>query len=171
MSVSDELAAVALHEAGHVIAALALGARVTRLSIVPRPALGGRLADQGHVDRPWTGNLPLERVVCLAGAAAEAIQDGRGSRTFAEQERHYSGGTGDFEMARGACRSSPEQVEAAWRQACDLVGRYWPTVRALAEELLHRQEVTGARAAELLAEGAHPPQRVERVGALWLVGY
>lgn len=173
MSGSDELAGIALHEAAHGIAALALGARVTRLSIVPRAALGGRLADAGHVDRPWTGDLQLERVVALAGPAADAVNDGRGRLTFAEAERAYpcDGPGGDYDLARRACRSRPEQLERAWREAVELVARHWPAVRSLAEALLQRREVSGAHAAELLARGARQPKKVERVGGLFIVGY
>lgn len=151
---SDPRRATSFHEAGHAVAIVCLGARVTRLAIFA--------ADYGKTS--WvkgTAELPSEHAasIALAGLVAEWILEGRPVKDWAAEAlpviRSYSNhhsfeDVSIFDDALTKCgRSEEEAIETAER----LLRAEWAAVERLAERLVARMG-DGARF-EILGEEAH----------------
>ncbi len=150
MMLSDDLEGLAaVHEAGHTVAALALGCEIARVSIGARGAGNTRMG------------LPRSRrdavSILLAGTASEALALGRAHLELAQVEQQYSGAGVDLALARLRCHGVPGlPIEVAWRETIDLLSARWPAVELLAAVLKAEGEVGGRRAAAIVAEhGGH----------------
>ena len=123
----------AWHEAGHAVAALAVGARFSSASIRAGQANSGRV----HSIR---GGGELGFVIDAAGQVAERLQ--RWTLPSAEDELRawlasWRGDGGDARRFRAAVRERPGGDEAAaWRYSVELLTPLRPRVRQLARALL-----------------------------------
>ena len=123
----------AWHEAGHAVAALAVGARFSSASIRAGGASSGRV----HSIR---GGGELGFVIDAAGQVAERLQ--RWTLLSGEDEwrawlASWRGDGGDARRFRAAVRERPGGDEAAaWRHSVELLTPLRPRVRQLARALL-----------------------------------
>src|SRR4051812_29930781 len=83
-------AATAYHEAGHAVAALALGRPVDRVTIRPRQQRAGQCEFGKAVFRPSEDWLERELLISLAGLAAEARHTENYAWDAAAQDLDYS---------------------------------------------------------------------------------
>jgi hypothetical protein len=168
----NQLAATAYHEAGHVVATLALGRAVRRVTIVPDAEQDSLGHCQGTAEGNWfhpnyncdarTRARTEQRImITLAGAVAE--------RHFSS--RHNSVG-GSFDQAKAAdlslrfCGSSKEaEAYLGWllvrTELLITHPVYWPAVEALAGALFAEKTLSGkqARAIYHAAMSKHPRQK------------
>src|SRR5262245_4708973 len=84
---SDE--ATAYHEAGHAVAALALGRPVHAVSVLPGRERLGECHFGKAVFRPSEDWLEREALIALAGLAAEALHTGEYAREEAARDLRY----------------------------------------------------------------------------------
>ena len=123
----------AWHEAGHAVAALAVGARFSSASI----RAGGTSSGRVHAIR---GGGELGFVIDAAGQVAERLQ--RWTLPSGEDELRawlasWRGDGGDARRFRAAVRERPGGDEAAaWRHSVELLTPLRPRVRQLARALL-----------------------------------
>lgn len=88
---ADELRTVCVHEAGHAIAALALGRRVQQLTTVKKGAIGGGALIAGGGRIATRERLEDDVIIALGGRASEILLQGHAS----------SGAEKDLEAATG----------------------------------------------------------------------
>jgi hypothetical protein len=143
--------ATAYHEAGHAVAALALGRPVDRVSIRPDRDKLGVCAFRKPVFRPSEDWVEREMLISLAGIAAEARRTGEYAWDGADRDYRYA-----YELAldrAGAPRRAERLVKRVLSKVEHLLSRdaNWRTVERLVEELLRRREISG-RAARSLFE-------------------
>ena len=123
----------AWHEAGHAVAALAVGARFSSASIRAGGASSGRV----HAIR---GGGELGFVIDAAGQVAERLRDWTLPQTDEELRRWlatWRGDGGDARRFRMALRPRfGTDEEAAWRYSVQLLTPLRPRVRQLARALL-----------------------------------
>jgi hypothetical protein len=123
----------AWHEAGHAVAALAVGARFSSASIRAGGASSGRV----HAIR---GGGELGFVIDAAGQVAERLRDWTLPQTDEELRRWlatWRGDGGDARRFRIALRPRfGADEEAAWRYSVQLLTPLRPRVRQLARALL-----------------------------------
>jgi hypothetical protein len=123
----------AWHEAGHAVAALAVGARFSSASIRAGGASSGRV----HATR---GGGELGFVIDAAGQVAERLRDWTLPQTDEELRRWlatWRGDGGDARRFRIALRPRfGADEEAAWRYSVQLLTPLRPRVRQLARALL-----------------------------------
>src|SRR6516165_11207040 len=122
----------AWHEAGHAVAALAVGARFRSASIRAGGASSGRV----HAIR---GGGELGFVIDAAGQVAERLRDWSLPRTDGELRgwlASWRGDGGDARRFRAAVRDRPGGEAAAWRYSVELLTPLRPRVRQLARALL-----------------------------------
>lgn len=143
---SDE--ATAYHEAGHAVAALALGRPVHKVSVLPdRDRLGWCEFKKGAF-RPTEDWVEREAVIALAGLAAEAIHTG--TYAFAEAGR-------DLRYVRKllAYRASPRTLPRVERRMLSKAEHLladdenWQAVAAIAAELRRLGQISGRAARHL----------------------
>jgi hypothetical protein len=177
----------AYHEAGHAIAALALGLPVSHAMIEParcgngvegtvlhgpaldwvedRTAVHRRSRRAPRLTRRERTQLESDLVVCAAGLAAEQILlGGRPSQNW--------NGTDDRDQARDVARllghhgaALTAYVARARVEAMRILRERWADVRAVARALLRRERVwrwrpLHGRELRLIAHGARGPQCV-----------
>jgi len=123
----------AWHEAGHAVAALAVGARFSSASIRAGGASSGRVhAIRGGGERGF--------VIDAAGQVAERLRDWSLPRTDEELRcwlASWRGDGGDARRFRAAVRDrSGGDEAAAWRYSVELLTPLRPRVRQLARALL-----------------------------------
>jgi hypothetical protein len=144
--------ATAYHEAGHAVAALALGRPVQRVSIRPDHDYLGRCAFGKGVFRPSEDWLEREILIALAGVAAEARHTGHYPVEAAAHDLRY--------VRRLAVqRSGPRQAERLERRLLAkaehllVQGGHWRAVEFIAAELLRRGALSGRAARHLFDRG------------------
>jgi len=148
---TEEDETTAYHEAGHAVAALALGRPVDRVSVVGDARWLGVCHFGKAVFRPSEDWVEREMLIALGGIAAEARRTEDYAWDAADRDYRYA-----YELAldRGG---GPRQAERLLRRALAKVEHLlarevnWRTVERLAAELLRRGEVSG-RAARRLYE-------------------
>lgn len=133
---------VALHEAGHVVAALLLGIPVDRVTI----RRDGHRLGQVRLDTPALDHqhARAHALVALAGLAATGMTDD-----------HLDGAVNDLREARRALAYlAPPDPDVAllelYRDAAVLLSPEAATVRRVAGALLERSDLTGAELREVL---------------------
>jgi hypothetical protein len=138
----------AVHEAGHVLLAVAGGCEVDRVAIGPRG---------GGVTRIRVPRDPRAAVANhLAGAAAEAVALGLGTLPFAEVAWRCTGARTDFERARAATGinlppgAMAGLLQFPWEGTVRVVVRRWAAVEALARALQRTGAIEGERAVEIV---------------------
>lgn len=123
----------AWHEAGHAVAALALGARFSSASI----RAGGASAGRVHAIR---GGGELGFVIDAAGQVAERLRDWTLPETDAQVGAWLASWRGDGGDARrfraGITARFGTDEAAAWRHAAALLTPLRPRIRELARALL-----------------------------------
>jgi hypothetical protein len=144
--------ATAYHEAGHAVAALALGRPVARVSVLPNRERLGACHFQKGVFRPSKDWVEQEIIISLAGLAAEARHTGEYARDAAGRDLR-------FVRDLAVQRAGPRQAERLERRLLAKTEHlladdgHWRAVEAIAAELLTRGEISG-RAAKHLFEQA-----------------
>ena len=144
--------ATAYHEAGHAVAALALGRPVQRVSVLPGRDLLGWCEYGKAVFRPSEDWLEREMLIALGGLAAEARHTG--DYSWGEAAR-------DLRFVRGLAvrRAGERQAERLERRllakAEHLLAQegHWRAVELIAAELLRRGEISGRTARHLFDRG------------------
>ena len=152
MTMADPREVTAYHEAGHAVAALALGRPVAWVSIRPDRKYLGLCAFGKGVFRPSEDWVEREAVLSLAGPAAEAGFTGEFDWAAASQDYDYA-----FRLARGrgGDDKKADRLVKRWLSKADhLLGKgdTWEAVERIAAELLRVEEISG-RAARHLFEG------------------
>ena len=144
--------AVAYHEAGHAVAALALGRPVQHVSVVAdRQNLGKCEFDKG-VFRPSEDWVEREILISLAGLAAEARYTGRYA---------WGGAARDLQFVRRLAgeRAGERRAERLERRLLAKVEHllaqegHWRAVELIAAELRRRGEISGRTARHLFEQG------------------
>ncbi len=186
----DDRRFIAVHEAGHAIAAATVeGAkRPQKATIVPRGRALGVVLSTPKEDRKLVSRQQLmgDIIVCLAGRAAELKEFGAaGVSTGAEDDLKQATGLAarmaslwsmgaanpvlsiSEESSPAARRRAEEQAQSiiddAWDQALDCLERHKKAHAALAAALLERETVEGAEIEAIVA--AHLPARLQPVTA------
>ena len=127
------LRAAAYHEAGHAVAAQALGLHVESISIVEDGETAGRVRYHVGAGRRWTNARVL---VCLAGPMAERWATGDVDVAGAENDLATA-----WALLLGMTPSEREVLvlfSAAWESAERIVCDCWSQVAGLADRLLQR---------------------------------
>jgi cell division protease FtsH len=182
----EDRRAIAIHEAGHAIAAATLeGAkRPQKATIVPRGRALGVVLSTPKEDRKLVNRQQLmsDIAVCLAGRAAEMKEfGGAGVSTGAEDDLKQAtnlacrmasvwsmGSPGPVlsisEDSSAAARQSAEEraqkiIDYAWTQALETLDRHKSAHAALAAALLERETVEGAEIEAMVA--SHLPARLQ----------
>lgn len=187
MTVLEDRAAVAMHEAGHAVVATRCGWPIRYVTLASRSA-----SSTAHVKHP---NYPFETVtwdeiaVSAAGPIAHDIINDCCDRPFIAQ-----GSTGDFEHMRDAARFTraafraghqPERglsrgatvrqiTEVGWAEAYHRVTADWGAILAVTDALLDsRRALTGRDIRHLVehAAGAPPPPHAELAAKFWPPGF
>lgn len=136
---------VALHEAGHAVAALVLGVgRVRSVSIEP-----DRQGELGRV--LWVPERPRVAVVYMAGPAAVAVIGGGRWPALAGAGGDIGNALTDVlgaspaaDFPAAAVAAGVERLDQAWLQAVDLITHHAAEVRAGAAALLARGTLSAA---------------------------
>jgi ATP-dependent Zn protease len=151
--------AVAFHEAGHAVMALALGRAVQRVSVQPNHLRQGNCELKKGTFRPSKDAVETEILILLGGLAAEARQTGhyaweaaaadlRGVRSLLEQRA-----------------SSQRQLERLERRMLDKAeyvleqAGAWTAVERIAAELLRSTIISGRAARHLFEQAAAEAER------------
>jgi cell division protease FtsH len=181
----DDRTAIAVHEAGHAIAAATLeGAkRPQKATIVPRGRALGVVLSTPKEDRKLVSRQQLmaDIAVCLAGRAAELRAFGAGGvSTGAEDDLKRAtdlaarmtaswsmGSTAPVlsitDASSPAAREGAEQqaqkiIDDAWGQALGALERHKQAHSALVEALLERETIEGAEIEALVEAHADSPR-------------
>jgi ATP-dependent Zn protease len=152
MDDTAEEEATAYHEAGHAVAALALGRPVAGVSIRARRERLGTCAFGKAVFRPSEDWLEREALISLAGLAAEARRTGAYAWDAACEDLRYAEELA--EQRAGDRRRAARLLRRLLAKAEHLVSRddNWRAVERLAAELLRLGEVSGRAARHLFDE-------------------
>jgi len=143
--------ATAFHEAGHAVAALALGRPVKHVSALPRRKLLGWCEFGKGSFRPSDDWLEREILIALAGLAAEARHTGIYNWEGATHDQRYA-----LELA--VRRAGERQAERLQRRmlakAENLLGveENWKAVELIAAELLRCGAISGRTARHLFEQ-------------------
>lgn len=143
---SDE--ATAYHEAGHAVAALALGRPVHKVSVLPdRDRLGWCEFKKG-VFRPSEDWVEREAVIALAGLAAEAIHTGTYAYAEAARDLRY---VRKILAGRASPRTLPRIERRMLSKAEHLLSdeAHWQAVVVIAAELRKLGQISGRAARHL----------------------
>ena len=145
-------AATAYHEAGHAVAALALGRLVHRVSILPTRDMLGWCSFQKGVTRPTDDWLEREILIALAGMAAEAQHTGTYDRASADRDLRFAR---KLALQRASERSLDRFERRMVAKTENLLSddECWRAVELIAAEVLKCGEISG-RAARHLYEQA-----------------
>lgn len=145
-SATVDAVAVAYHEAGHAVVALALGRPVHRVSVRPSEQWLGRCEFQKGTWRRSQDPVETEILIMLAGLAAESRHSGRYAWDGAERDlwavreltERRASGTKQFERLERRLLDKTEHL-------LDQPG-LWPAVEAIAAELLQHTTISGRSA-------------------------
>jgi len=183
--------AVALHEAGHCIAAFRLGIAIERVSVAPRGVAAGWTQLGVVHDVPTRARIEAEVIEILGGRAADIVL-GSGPQAGASHDLHMATvrltafhttqGLGEALIYRGTPEGAPnlgaleprlvqcveEHLQRLMAASLALITANRGAVAALAETLVRRRVMTGAEVAGIAA--AHPgrgdtPMRPRRPAA------
>lgn len=140
--------ATAYHEAGHAVAALALGRPVARVSVLSNRERLGACHFQKGVFRPSKDWVEQEIIISLAGLAAEARHTGEYARDAAERDLRY---VRDLAVNRAGPRQADRLERRLLAKTEYLLADdgNWRAVEAIAAELLARGEISGRAARHL----------------------
>lgn len=169
-----DLRGVALHEAGHAVAALVLGHTLQRVSIVAEGAIGGVTSWQARGLVSTMRDIEDQVVLVLAGRAADRVL-GAGADSGAASDLEWATmrlAAADASLGlreglahraddiglRHLLRADPEllarveaQLKIQMRRAEALVGVYADAIVAVAEMLVVRRVLSGADVSEIIA--------------------
>lgn len=150
----EDVEGAAYHEAGHAVAAWALGRPVPELSMVPDEETVGTCSYAVWAGDEEEGGGEEEAAVSLAGAVAEEIAIGEYNEEIAEDDLLHAIGIAaelhDDDEARDAWLDrAQERAEAVLR-------RDWAAVEAVAEALLARRVLSSAEAERIIEETLGP---------------
>lgn len=149
---------VAIHEAGHAVAAVKLRTGLRTASIVQDDQSFGRVSGATLLRGKSGGTSPtmfrqerIERqiVVLLSGYAAEEKEFGN-SAEFDGAEQDYQNA---FELAGsfvGSQEECNEYIGQLSLRADQLVGDHWSAIKAVAQALLKHQELTRSEVLRLI---------------------
>lgn len=140
--------ATAYHEAGHAVAALALGRPVAKVSVLSNRERLGACHFQKGVFRPSKDWVEQEIIISLAGLAAEARHTGEYARDAAERDLRY---VRDLAVNRAGPRQADRLERRLLAKTEYLLADdgNWRAVEAIAAELLARGEISGRAARHL----------------------
>jgi hypothetical protein len=146
---ADPREVTAYHEAGHAVAALALGRPVAWVSVRPDRKFLGVCAFGKGVFRPSEDWVEREAIIALAGPSAEAGFTGELDWAGAAHDHEYA-----FGLARGRGgddRRADRLVKRWFAKADHLLGRddAWAAVERIAAELVRVEEISGRAARHL----------------------
>jgi hypothetical protein len=144
--------AVAYHEAGHAVAALALGRPVQHVSVLPDREHLGVCAFRKGTFRPSQDWIEHEILISLAGVAAEARHTG---------DYAWDGAARDLQFVRRLIveRTGGRRAERLERRLLSktehLLARegHWRAVELIVAELLLRGAISGRAARHLFDQG------------------
>lgn len=142
----------AYHEAGHAVAALALGRPVQRVSVLPdRQRLGLCQFGKG-VFRPSEDWLEREILISLAGIAAEARHTGHYAWDGAARDCQY---VRQLAVQRAGERQAERLERRLLAKAEHLLAQegHWRAVELIAAELLRRGVISGRTVRHLFDQG------------------
>lgn len=146
----EDVEGAAYHEAGHAVAARALGLPVPDLSMIPDEDTVGTCSYAVWVEADEDGRREDTAAVSLAGALAEEIAVGEFNEEIAEDDLLHAIGLAD------EVTEAPDERDAwldrAQDRAEEVLRRDWAAVEALAEALLARRLLSAAEAEEIIAE-------------------
>jgi ATP-dependent Zn protease len=144
--------ATAYHEAGHAVAALALGRPVHRVSVLPDGQFLGLCRFGKGVFRPSEDWLEREILIALGGIAAEAIHTGDYAWDGAARDRQYVHG---LAVQRAGERQAERLERRMLAKAEHLLGQagHWRAVELIAAELMLRGVISGRAARHLFERG------------------
>lgn len=157
--------ATAFHEAGHAIAALALGIRIRSVSIEPGDDYHGvcgldtrlRVSQYQFTSPGPKGRDTLRRhiIISLAGPVAQRKHRPSSIRSF-HATSDYSDAVTLAEFAEGSVRATNLYLEYLLAVAEDFVDGNWIAVERLARALLQEKTISGARAYEIRFQAFRP---------------
>jgi hypothetical protein len=136
LSTSDDLRAVAFHEAGHTIAAIMTGSRIKSVEIGANPHLHCLHWDKAS-----------KAITALAGGLAEMRVNPAGAPWGTEVDLRCAHDVAD-RLAPGA---QLEALEALFSKTQALLNRHWHAVELIADALLSRGKLSGAEINALVA--------------------
>ncbi|CAH1690575.1 Cell division protein FtsH [Hyphomicrobiales bacterium] len=161
----DELHRIAIHEAGHVVAAFALGRRVDHASTISMGTRGGGILTDGVGAIGTRQRLEDQIVIMLAGRAAEILMLGDGSSgchvDLALATTYACGIHGSFGLGASLLHRAPahdtarslsdpqfrDLIEAELRQLDErcvkLLSDHMPQLEAIAGALERKRALTG----------------------------
>jgi ATP-dependent Zn protease len=150
--VSPSSSAIAYHEAGHAVVALALGQPVHRVSVRPKEQWLGRCEFQKGRIRPARDPVETQILIMLGGLAAEARHTGQYA---------LDGAARDLWAVRSLTEkraASDKQVDRLERRLLDKTEHLlnqpgvWQAVESIAGELLLKTEISGRSARHLFEQ-------------------
>jgi ATP-dependent Zn protease len=144
--------ATAYHEAGHAVAALALGRPVQRVSVLPNQKHLGHCEFGKGVFRPSEDWLEREILIALGGLAAEARYTGAYAWDGAARDRQY---VRQLVVQRAGERRAERLERRLLAKTEHLLSRegHWRAVELIAAELLRQGAISGRAARALFDQG------------------
>jgi ATP-dependent Zn protease len=147
--------AVAYHEAGHAVVALALGRPVHCVSILPDRVNLGLCEFHKGVCRPSDDWIEREILISLAGLAAEARHTGNYAWDGAARDLQY---VRRLTVERAGERRAERLERRMLAKVEHLLAREdnWGAVERIVAELLRRGAISGRAARHLFEQGRNP---------------
>ena len=144
--------AVAYHEAGHAVIALALGRPVHSVSVLPDRINLGTCEFQKGAGRPSKDWIEREILISLAGLAAEARHTGKYAWNGAGRDLQY---VRRLTVERAGERRAERLERRLLAKVEHLLAQKenWRAVELIVAELLRRGEVSGRAARHLFDQG------------------